>query len=339
MQGVLKLAAFAIAVIVLVPAGALAQGGTIRGHVADTTGTPVADAVVWVEATALRAMTGATGEYVISAVPAGPAIVRVRRIGYVDIAPAARVIVVAGGTVQQDFTLRNVANTLAPIVVGSRATHTAADELAVPVDVFTPEMIRSQGTTETAQILAQLAPSVNFPRQSVSDASEIVRPFTMRGLSPDHTLVLLNGKRRHHTALIHYYGAGQGAGSSGVDMNAFPASAIERLEVLRDGAAAQYGSDAIAGVVNVVLKEGAFAPFFSVDLGEYMTSEDNPAALPSTATGRAFRVTAARSTSMAAGGFHWDEGRSACSRSTATATRRTAPDRTPSRSSGMMLTR
>ena len=102
----------------------------------------------------------------------------------------------------------------------------------------------------------------------------------MRGLSPDHTLVLLNGKRRHHTALIHYYGAGQGAGSSGVDMNAFPASAIERLEVLRDGAAAQYGSDAIAGVVNVVLKEGAFAPFFSVDLGEYMTSEDNPAELP-----------------------------------------------------------
>ncbi|MDQ3696882.1 MAG: TonB-dependent receptor [Gemmatimonadota bacterium] len=281
MRGILKLVALAMAACVLVPSIALAQGGTIRGRVADTTGTPVADAVVWVEATALRSMTGPTGEYVISAVPPGAAIVRVRRIGYVDIAPAPRVVVVAGGTVQQDFTLRNVANTLAPIVVGSRATHTAADELAVPVDVFTPEMIRSQGTTETAQILAQLAPSVNFPRQSVSDASEIVRPFTMRGLSPDHTLVLLNGKRRHHTALIHYYGAGQGAGSSGVDMNAFPASAIERLEVLRDGAAAQYGSDAIAGVVNVVLKEGVFAPFFSVDLGEYWTSEDNPAAVPS----------------------------------------------------------
>src|SRR5688500_9870636 len=288
MRVVLKLAVFALAMGVLVPVAALAQGGTIRGRVADTTGTPVADAVVWVEATALRAMTNATGEYVISAVPAGPAIVRVRRVGYVDIAPAPRVMVVAGGTVQQDFTLRSVANTLAPIVVGSRATHTAADELAVPVDVFTPEMIRSQGTTETAQILAQLAPPVHFPRQSVSDASEIVRPFTMRGLSPDHTLVLLNGKRRHHTALIHYYGAGQGAGSSGVDMNAFPASAIERLEVLRDGAAAQYGSDAIAGVVNVVLKEGAFAPFFSVDLGQYMTGEDNPAALPVDGDRRSF---------------------------------------------------
>jgi iron complex outermembrane receptor protein len=281
MRGVLKLAVWSMAIVALFPAAAVGQGGTIRGRVADTSGTPVADALVWVEATALRAMSNATGEYVIAAVPAGPVTVRVRRIGFVDIAPAARVTVIAGQTAQQDFTLRSVANTLAPIVVGSRATHTAADELAVPVDVFTPEMIRSQGTTETAQILAQLAPSVNFPRQSVSDASDIVRPFTMRGLSADHTLVLLNGKRRHRTAVIHYYGAGQAAGSSGVDMNAFPASAIERLEVLRDGAAAQYGSDAIAGVVNVVLKEGAFAPFFSVDLGEYMTSEDNPAALPS----------------------------------------------------------
>jgi iron complex outermembrane receptor protein len=280
MQGVLKLVAVAMVMSVLIPVTAVAQGGTIRGRVADTTGTPVADAVVWVEATPLRAMSNANGEYVISTVPAGLAVVRVRRIGFVNITPPARVTVIAGQTVQQDFTLRSVASILAPIVVGSRAAHTAADELAVPVDVFTPEQIRSQGTTETAQILAQLAPSVNFPRQSVSDASEIVRPFTMRGLSPDHTLVLLNGKRRHHTALIHYYGAGQGAGSSGVDMNAFPASAIDRLEVLRDGAAAQYGSDAIAGVVNVVLKEGAFAPFFSVDLGEYMTSEDNPAALP-----------------------------------------------------------
>jgi iron complex outermembrane receptor protein len=280
MQGILRAALFAIGMGALVPTGALAQGGTIRGRVADTTGTPLPDALVWVEATALRVLTNASGEYVLAAVPAGSVVVRARRIGYVDIAPPARLTVAEGQTVEHNFSLRSVATTLAPVVVGSRAVHTAADELAVPVDVFTPQQIRSQGTTETAQILAQLAPSVNFPRQSVSDASEIVRPFTMRGLSPDHTLVLLNGKRRHHTALIHYYGAGQGAGSSGVDMNAFPASAIERLEVLRDGAAAQYGSDAIAGVVNVVLKDGVFAPFFSVDFGEYMTSEDNPAALP-----------------------------------------------------------
>jgi iron complex outermembrane receptor protein len=203
----------------------------------------------------------------------------VRRLGYFT--PDVTLVVTGDQVVQQDIIVRHAAISLAEVVIGSRARHTAAEELAVPVDVFTTEQIKSQGTTETSQILSQLAPSVNFPRQSVSDATEIVRPFTMRGLSADHTLVLLNGKRRHHTALIHYYGAGQGAGSSGVDMNAIPAGAISRLEILRDGAAAQYGSDAIAGVVNVVVREGAFSPFITADLGQYMTSRDNPAALPS----------------------------------------------------------
>jgi len=226
----------------------------------------------------MRATSRDNGEYAITRVPSGTYTLRVRRLGY--FAPTASVTIAEGQTVERDFLVNRAAVSLREVVVGSRARHTAADELAVPVDVFTPQQIQSQGTTETAQILSQLAPSVNFPRQSVSDATEIVRPFTMRGLSPDHTLVLLNGKRRHHTALIHYYGAGEGAGSSGIDMNAIPAGAIGQLEVLRDGAAAQYGSDAIAGVVNVVLKEGVFSPFLTGDLGEYMTSKENPAALP-----------------------------------------------------------
>ena len=254
-------------------------GGTIRGRVADSTGAPIGQAVVVIDPGGQRATSRDNGEYVISRVPAGTYTVRLRRIGYIT--PTATVVVADGQIVQQDFLVRRAAVSLAEVVIGSRARHTAAEELAVPVDVFTPEQIRAQGTTETSQILSQLAPSVNFPRQSVSDATEIVRPFTMRGLSADHTLVLLNGKRRHHTALIHYYGAGQGAGSSGVDMNAIPAGAISRLEILRDGAAAQYGSDAIAGVVNVVLREGAFSPFLTADLGEYMTSKENPAALQS----------------------------------------------------------
>src|SRR6185503_6339768 len=260
------------------PVAAAAQGGTVRGRVADSTGAPIAAAVVVLDPGGQRATTRDNGEYVISRVPAGTYTVRVRRLGYV--APSTSIVVQNDQVVQQDFSVRHAAVSLTDVVIGSRARHTAADELAVPVDVFTSEQISTQGTSETSQILSQLAPSVNFPRQSVSDATEIVRPFTMRGLSADHTLVLLNGKRRHHTALIHYYGAGQGAGSSGVDMNAIPAGAISRLEILRDGAAAQYGSDAIAGVVNVVLKEGVFAPFLSADLGEYMTSKDNPAALP-----------------------------------------------------------
>jgi iron complex outermembrane recepter protein len=99
-----------------------------------------------------------------------------------------------------------------------------------------------------------------------------VRPFTLRGLSPDHTLVLLNGWRRHQTAVVNTFAYGTGAGSSGVDMNAIPASAIDRIEVLRDGASAQYGSDAIAGVVNVVVKEGPFTPFVNASLGGYASS-------------------------------------------------------------------
>jgi iron complex outermembrane receptor protein len=259
------------------PRTTAAQGGTIRGKVADSTGAPIAQAVIVLDPSGLRATTRETGEYVITRVPRGTYTVRVRRLGY--LVPTAAVTVAEGEDVRQDFLVNRAAVSLTDVVIGSRARHTAAEELAVPVDVFTPEQIHSQGTTETSQILSQLSPSVNFPRQSVSDATEIVRPFTMRGLSPDHTLVLLNGKRRHHTALTHYYGAGQGAGSSGVDLNAIPAGAIDRLEILRDGAAAQYGSDAIAGVVNIVLKEGAFSPFISGDLGQYMTSKANPAAL------------------------------------------------------------
>ncbi len=161
------------------------------------------------------------------------------------------------------------------MVVGSRARHTAAEELAVPVDIFPAEQLAQQGSTETSIILQSVAPSINFPRQSVTDAGDVVRPFTLRGLSPDHTLVLVNGWRRHQTALVNNFTYGMGAGSSGVDLNAIPASALDRIEVLRDGAAAQYGSDAIAGVVNLVLKDGAFTPFVNADAGRYV-SDDYP---------------------------------------------------------------
>src|SRR4030095_1797824 len=133
-----------------------------------------------------------------------------------------------------------------------------ADEVAVPVDIIPAEVITQQGTSELSSILSNVSPSVNFPRQSVTDADDIVRPFTMRGLSPDHTLVLVNGVRRHRSALVHTFAFGEPAGATGVDLNALPASAIERMEVLRDGASAQYGSAAIAGGPNLGVKEGQF---------------------------------------------------------------------------------
>jgi len=250
-----------------------AQSGTLQGQVTDSAGQPVAGAQVTLERTTARATTTAQGRYVLRGLGAGTYTLRVRAIGF---APAAVMVTIEGGAItEQNVTLARSAVELAPIdvVVGSRARHTAAEELAVPVDVFTAEEIQRQGTTETSQILQSLAPSVNFPRQSVTDANDIVRPFTLRGLSPDHTLVLVNGWRRHTTAVLNTFAYGMGAGSTGVDMNAIPAGAVERIEVLRDGAAAQYGSDAIAGVVNVVLKEGRFSPFLTASAGQYVTGK------------------------------------------------------------------
>ncbi|HEV8303519.1 MAG TPA: TonB-dependent receptor [Gemmatimonadales bacterium] len=255
--------------VALVPATVAAQGGTIRGRVADAAGAPLARALVSAEGAGVRASSDEQGRYELHGVPAGAYTLRVRLLGYVP--QTARVTVGPGATVQHDFALAAQPISLSPVdvVVGSRARHTAAEELAVPVDVFPAEVLAQQGTNETSQILQAVAPSVNFPHQSVTDATDIVRPFTLRGLSPDHTLVLVNGWRRHQTAVVNTFAYGTGAGSSGVDMNAIPASAIDRIEVLRDGASAQYGSDAIAGVVNVVLKESGFTPFLNASAGRY----------------------------------------------------------------------
>jgi iron complex outermembrane recepter protein len=251
----------------------MAQAGTLRGTVVDSSGSPLSNASITVDGTGLRTTSGNRGDYEIRGVPDGQRTVRARLIGYQ--AASAPVTVTAGDEARLDFTLTRSTVQLAPIdvVIGSRARHTAAEELAVPVDVFPAEQLQEQGSSETSVILQAVAPSINFPRQSVVDAGDIVRPFTLRGLSPDHTLVLLNGWRRHQTAVVNSFNYGMGAGSSGVDLNALPSGALDRIEVLRDGAAAQYGSDAIAGVVNLVLKDGAFSPFVNGDLGRY-TSDD-----------------------------------------------------------------
>ncbi len=256
----------------LLAAPLAAQTATVEGTVKDSAGAPVAGATVTVQRTAIRAVSGASGRYVLRGVPAGEQTFVARAIGF---SPVTATVEVAAGTMQQDFTLPRAAVQIAPmeVVVGSRARHTAAEELAVPVDVFQPEQIQRQGSTETSQILQSLSPSVNFPRQSIADADDIVRPFTLRGLSPDHTLVLVNGVRRHRIANVHIFAYGMAAGSTGVDLNALPSSAIGRMEVLRDGASAQYGSDAIAGVVNLVIKDGVFAPYVTADAGQYLNGD------------------------------------------------------------------
>jgi len=272
-RNIRRFALLALTLVAAPIASLAAQSGTVKGRILDSAGTVINGALVTAEGTTSRATSTALGKYTLRGVPAGPRTIRIRAIGYAPLDLA--ITVAAGDVMDQDFTLARSAVELAPIdvVIGSRGQHTAAEELAVPVDVYTAEDIQQQGTTETSQILAALSPSINFPRQTVTDANDIVRPFTLRGLSPDHTLVLVNGWRRHQTALLNVFPVGSAAGSSGVDLNAIPASAIERVEVLRDGASAQYGSDAIAGVVNIVMKEGQFSPFLNANAGRYATGK------------------------------------------------------------------
>lgn len=155
-------------------------------------------------------------------------------------------------------------------VIGSRRLGRSVEDSPVPIDIISAESINNTGLTETNQILNTLLPSFNFPQPSLTDGTDHVRPAQLRGLAPDHTLVLVNGKRRHTSALLNL-GGSAGRGSSAVDLNAIPANAIERIEVLRDGAAAQYGSDAIAGVINIVLKENSSGGSFSATYGANVT--------------------------------------------------------------------
>jgi iron complex outermembrane receptor protein len=140
------------------------------------------------------------------------------------------------------------------VVLGSRSGARTALDSAAPVGLIGPKDMQMAGPLEVGKLLQTLDPSFNFSSTFISDGTDIIRPATLRSLGPDQILVLVNGKRRHQQALVNVQQT-IGRGSAGTDINAIPMSAIQRIEVLRDGAAAQYGSDAIAGVINIVLKQ------------------------------------------------------------------------------------
>ena len=158
-------------------------------------------------------------------------------------------------------------------VIGSRVPARSVSETTVPVDVLNRDALETTGAREAGRALQQLAPSFHFPSSTVTDGTDSLRPATLRGMGPDHVLVTVNGKRRHNSALVHLNGS-VGQGTAGVDMNAIPIAAIGGIQVLRDGAAAQYGSDAIAGVIDLQLRK--FTGFeFDVSTGR--TSEGDGA--------------------------------------------------------------
>ena len=154
-------------------------------------------------------------------------------------------------------------------VVGSRSHERSASDLAVPVDVLDSSELTRQGDSRMDSMLSRIVPSLNVSQEPISDAATLVRPAQMRGLSPDSTLVLVNGKRRHRSSIISFLVAGGSEGSHAPDLSAIPAIALDRVEVLRDGAAAQYGSDAVAGILNFVLKEDAEGGSLEARWGQY----------------------------------------------------------------------
>src|SRR5215212_5805399 len=248
-----------------------ASAQSIAGRVTDAqTGQPVVGARVSVGSGAQGAIARSDGTYRLP-VAAGTYVIRVSSIGYT---PISDTVIVSGSGATRDYNLIRGTQTLdASVVTGTRMSDRTVANAPVPVDVLTSAEIKQTGATETNQILQMLAPSFNFPRPTISDGTDHIRPSTLRGLGPDQVLVLVNGKRRHTTALVNVNGT-VGRGSTGVDLNAIPAASIERIEILRDGAAAQYGSDAIAGVINIFLKSDPITDL-GVQVGSSYTQLDN----------------------------------------------------------------
>ncbi len=155
------------------------------------------------------------------------------------------------------------------VVTGVRGEARSVTDSTVPVDVLSASEFANQGDTDLSNLLRNVVPSYNVNAQPISDASTIVRPANMRGLAPDHTLVLVNGKRRHRAAVIAWLGNGVADGAQGPDLSVIPSSALKQVEVLRDGASAQYGSDAIAGVMNFILNDASEGGSLEARYGGY----------------------------------------------------------------------
>ncbi|WP_371186565.1 TonB-dependent receptor plug domain-containing protein [Thalassotalea maritima] len=160
------------------------------------------------------------------------------------------------------------------VVVGSRAAPRSVADSPVPVDVISSDELAKSGSSDMLDMLQSSVPSFNVRAQPISDAATLIRPVNLRGLSSDSTLVLVNGKRRHRASVIAFQGGGVNDGAQGPDISVIPAAALKQVEVLRDGASAQYGSDAIAGVMNFILRDDSEGGSISVKYGEYAQGDN-----------------------------------------------------------------
>ena len=238
---------------------------TITGKVTDTDGLTLFGVNVAEKGTAHGTVTDLDGMYSINVANADATLV----FSYVGYETKE---IKLNGNMTIDVIMNEGINLGEVQVVGTRSYRRSSTETPVAVDVIDiAELSASSGKAEINQILQYAAPSFNATKQSGSDGADHIDPASLRGLGPDQTLVLINGKRRHQSSLVNVFGT-RGRGNSGTDLNALPASAIDRIEILRDGSSAQYGSDAIAGVMNIVLKDQTDGLTGGVTYGMYSTS-------------------------------------------------------------------
>jgi iron complex outermembrane receptor protein len=250
------------------------QSSTISGTVKDANGQPLVGASVQLQGSRGGVVTDNNGTYTLSAAPGKHTLI----ISYVGFA-TQRLDVTASGNITQDITLQTGGSLNEVTVTGTRNPSRTRVETPVPVDVIPiSTVINDIGQVDLNQILTFIAPSFQSARQTVADGTDHVDPAQLRGLGTDQVLVLINGKRRHQSALVNVNGT-VNRGQVGTDLSAIPATAIERIEILRDGAAAQYGSDAIAGVINIILKKRKGLLEAGVSYGKYITEYDKNYAL------------------------------------------------------------
>lgn len=252
--------------IFLLCCGIAFSQNTVTGTVTDTSGTPLAFVNVIEKGTSNGITTSMDGTFSIEV--SDTATLVFSYIGF-----TTEEVLIEGQT-NIEVTLSEGEELSTVMLVGSRSPKRTAINTAVPIDVidFENNMVQL-GKVEINELLQYAAPSFNASKQSGSDGADHIDPASLRGLGPDQTLVLINGKRRHQSSLINLFGT-RGRGNTGTDLNAIPASSIKRIEVLRDGAAAQYGSDAIAGVINIVLKDDVDELNGSISYGAYSNNAD-----------------------------------------------------------------
>lgn len=241
---------------------AWAQGITVSGTVRDMVGDPLAGASILEKGTYNGAVASGSGQFsLVVKDPQGTLVVSF--IGF-----TSQEIPLNGRTTVE-IKLEE-GNLLSQVqIVGSRSLNRSATDTPAPIDIINVrEVTAKTGQLDLNQLLQYVAPSFNSNRQTGSDGADHVDPASLRGLGPDQTLVLINGKRRHQSSLVNLFGS-RGRGNTGTDLNTIPAAAIERIEILRDGAAAQYGSDAIAGVINIVLKSSTGELTANANVGAY----------------------------------------------------------------------